>query len=234
MLKLTLKKKEKRTAGMRAGMTRAGIAQAATKLWLSGGANNFSIRALAKSLDVAPATIRAHFKGGAGELLNEIARAALAELAPPYKPQQAPEDYLRAFFRGVLAAFRKQPQFGRLVILHLSDDPLLSPLFAERMCATLAAIAANQDMAWALQLFLNRLAGLALLETASWLAGQPKDIEERILDQTSVLSEVEFPTLNLVGEKLAAAMAARGAAGGLDAVADAAAAALIAELAKGA
>jgi hypothetical protein len=57
MLKLTPKKKEKRTAGMRAGMTRAGIAQAATKLWLSGGATNFSILALAKALDVAPATV---------------------------------------------------------------------------------------------------------------------------------------------------------------------------------
>lgn len=234
MLKLTPKEKEKRTAGMRAGMTRERIAQAATKLWLAGGASTFSLRALATNLDVAPATIRAHFRGGAGELLDEVARIALAELGPPFQPQQAPEDYLRAFFRRALAAFRNQPQLGRLVILRLSDDPLLSPTFAERIAACLAATAANQDMAWALELFLTRLSALAIIETARWLASDPKDIEERILDQTSVLSEVEFPTLRLVGDKLAAAMAARRAAGGLDAVADATTAALIAELAKGA
>ena len=38
---------------MRAGMTHAKIADAATKLWLSGGADNFSIRAVAMALFVA-------------------------------------------------------------------------------------------------------------------------------------------------------------------------------------
>jgi AcrR family transcriptional regulator len=232
MLKLTPKKKETRTAGMRAGMTRAKIADAAAKLWLSGEVRNLSIRALAKALDVVPATIRAHFKGGTGDLLDEIARAALAELAPPYKPQQDPKDYLRDLFRALLATFRKQPQLGRIVILRLSDDPLLSPIFAERIGATLAAIAKEQDVAWALQLFLNRLAGLVMMETASWLASAPQDIQAKILKQTSVLSSAEFPTLKLTGEKLAADLMKRGAAGGLDEVADATAAALIAELAK--
>jgi AcrR family transcriptional regulator len=234
MLKLTPKKKEKRTAGMRAGMTRAGIAEAAAELWLSGGATNFSIRALAKALDVVPATVRAHFKGGTGELLDEIARGALAQLTPPYMPQQDPKDYLRDFFRALLASSRKQPQLGRLVILRLSDDLLLSPIFAERIAATLAAIATQQDVASALRLFLDRLAGLVMAETASWLANAPEDVEARILQQTSVLSSAEFPTLKLAGEKLAADMMKRGAAGALDAIADAAAAALIAELAKGA
>jgi len=162
-----------------------------------------------------------------------MARAALAELAPPYKPQQDPKDYLRDFFRALLAAFRKQPQLGRLVILHLSDDPLLSPLFAERIGATLAAIAKEKDVAWALQLFLNRLAGLVITETASWLASEPKDIEAKILKQTSALSSTEFPTLQLASEKLATDLAKRGEAGYLDKAADAAADALIAELKKG-
>ena len=89
MLKLVLKKK-KRKAGMRAGMTRARIAEAAGKLQLEGGADNFSIRAVAKALGVVPATIRSHFKGGMDDLLAEITRSALAELTPPYKPQQIP------------------------------------------------------------------------------------------------------------------------------------------------
>jgi hypothetical protein len=44
--------KKKRKVGMRAGMTRAKIADAATKLWLSGGADNFSIPAVAAALFV--------------------------------------------------------------------------------------------------------------------------------------------------------------------------------------
>lgn len=226
-------KKKKRKAGMRAGMTRAKIVEAASKVRLAGGADNFSIRAVAKALDVVPATIRSHFKGGMGDLLDEITRSALAELTPPYKPQQDPKDYLRDFFRTTLAAFRQQPQLGRLVIAHLSDDPLLSPVFAERICATLAAIAKTQDVGSALQLFLNRLAGLVIMGTASWLASEPEAVKAKVLGQTSVLSGAEFPTLKFAGEKLAADLIKRGAAGYLDTVADETVDALIAELAKG-
>jgi len=217
---------------MRAGMTRAKIVEAAGKVRLAGGADNFSIRAVAKALDVVPATIRSHFKGGMGDLLDEITRSALAELTPPYKPQQDPKDYLRDFFRATLAAFRQQPQLGRLVVAHLNDDPLLSPVFAERICATLAAIAKTLEVGWALQLFLNRLSGLVITETASWLASEPEAIKAKVLKQTSVLSGAEFPTLKFAGEKLAADLIKRGAAGYLDTVADATADALIAELAK--
>ncbi len=232
MLKLDPKKK-KRKAGMRAGMTRAGIAEAASKVRLSGGAENFSICAVAKALGVVPATIRSHFKGGMDDLLAEITRSALTELTPPYKPQQDPKDYLRSFFRTALAAFRQQPQLGRLVVAHLSDDPLLSPVFAERICATLAAIAKTQDVGWAFQLFLNRLAGLVIMETASWLASEPEAVKTKVHKQTSVLSGAEFPTLKFASEKLAADLIKRGAAGHADKVANATADVLIAELAKG-
>jgi AcrR family transcriptional regulator len=229
VLKLVLKKK-KRKAGMRAGMTRARIAEAAGKVRLEGGADNFSIRAVAKALGVVPATIRSHFKGGMDDLLAEITRSALT---PPYKPQQDPKDYLRGFFRSALAAFRQRPQLGRLVVAHLSDDPLLSPVFAERICATLAAIAKTKDVGWAFQLFLNRLSGLVIMETASWLANEPGAVKTKIHKQTSVLSGAEFPTLKFASEKLAADLIKRGAAGYVDKVANTTADALIAELAKG-
>ena len=227
-------KKKKRKAGTRAGMIRAKIADAATKLWQSGEADNFSFREVAKALNVVPATIRAHFKGGMGDLQDEVARSALAELTPPYKPQQDPKDYLRDFFRAMLATFRQKPPIGRLVVRRLSNAPLLSPVFAERMCATLAAIAKEQDVAGALQLFLNRLAGLIIMEAASGLTiGEPEAIKAKILKQTSALPSAEFPTLKLAGEKFAANLAKRGAPDYLEKAADAAAAALIAELTKG-
>ncbi len=214
-------------------MSRAKIADATTKLWLSGGADRFSIRAVAESLDVAPATIRAHFKGGIADLLGEIVRSTLAELAPPYKPHQDPKNYLRDFFRRAQAAFRQKPQLGRLVILHLSDDPLLSPTFAERICATLEAIAKEPSAGWALEQFVGRLAGLVIVETASWRAEEPEAIKSKFRKRMSALSSVEFPTLTAAGEKITSHMMKRCAVDPSHKSADAAAEAMIAKLEKG-
>ena len=91
---LIFKKPTKRKAGQRAGMTRGKIVEAAVKLWDSVGPEGFTIRRLAARLKVVPTTIRAHVKGGIAELRREIARRVLADLTPPYKPDQ-----LRAKFR---------------------------------------------------------------------------------------------------------------------------------------
>ena len=93
------KKAPKRKAGQRAGMTRAKIVDAAVKLWDAAGPDGFTIRKLAAQLKVVPTTIRAHVKGGLGELTREVARRGLEDLTPPYKPNQGPQDYLQAFFR---------------------------------------------------------------------------------------------------------------------------------------
>ena len=231
MTKIILKAK-KRKAGTRAGMTRAKIVDAATKLWLSGGPDNFSIRAVAKCLNVVPTTIRAHFKRGMGELLNEIAGSAAAALAPPYKPQQDPKVYLRGLFHSALFAFRQKPQLGRLVVLRLSNDPFLNPVFAERICATLAAIAKKGDVARGLHIFLEHFAGLIIVETSSWAAGKPEEAKAKALEQIEALSSTEFPTLRIAGEMLAVDLKKRGAPGYLKKTADAAADALIAALAN--
>ena len=123
---LIFKKPTKRKAGQRAGMTRAKIVDAAVKLWDSAGPEGFTIRKLALQLKVVPTTIRAHVKGGIGELRREVARRVLADRTPPYKPNQDPNDYLREFFRSALVSFRQRPTLARLVILELTDDPLLT------------------------------------------------------------------------------------------------------------
>ena len=112
---LIFKKPTKRKAGQRAGMTRAKIVDAAVKLWDSAGPEGFTIRKLALQLKVVPTTIRAHVKGGIGELRREVARRVLADLTRPYKPNQDPNDYLREFFRSALASFRQRPTLARLV-----------------------------------------------------------------------------------------------------------------------
>ncbi len=169
-------------------------------------------------------------------MLDEIVGAKLAKLAPPYKPQQDPKSYLRDVVRAMLATSRLHPKLGRLVALHLSDDPLLSPIFAERVCATLAAIGKAPEIGLAYPDFISRLVGLILDNTAKWLAGEPAAVRASVLKRASPLSGVEFPTLTLASEKLADEMMKRctaAASGNSDAIADAAVTALIAELESG-
>ena len=80
---LIFKKPTKRKAGQRAGMTRVKIVDAAVKLWDSAGPEGFTIRKLALQLKVVLTTIRAHVKGGIGELRREVARRVLADLTRP-------------------------------------------------------------------------------------------------------------------------------------------------------
>ena len=60
---------------------------AAVNRWPEG----FTIRKLALQLKVVPTTIRAHVKGGIGELRREVARRVLADLTRPYQAEPGPQ-----------------------------------------------------------------------------------------------------------------------------------------------
>ncbi len=153
---LIFKKPPKRKAGQRAGLTRANP-QALLTPGRTGSPS-----------EVGATTIRAHVKGGIAELRREVAGRALAALTPPYKPNQDPKDYLEAFFRAALASFRQRPKMGRLVVLELTDDPLLSLMFAERMCATIAGLDAKTDLFCGLELLIGRLTEATMIESGAW------------------------------------------------------------------
>ena len=72
-------------------MTCAKIVDAAVKLWEAAGPEGFTIRKLALQLKVVPTTIRAHVKGGIGELRREVARRVLADRTPPYQAEPGPQ-----------------------------------------------------------------------------------------------------------------------------------------------
>jgi AcrR family transcriptional regulator len=225
--------KKKRKAGQRAGLTREKIAIGALQLYLTIGPKKISLHAVAKHLKVVPTTIRTHFKGGLGELLDEVVRLALEELAPPYKPSQGAHDYLQLFFRSALTSFRQKPSLGRLVVIHMTDGPLVSPVFAERMCATLNALAPKKNAAWAFRRLLVRLSGVVMVEATETLMNQPKTGGAQISGTISALSKTEFPTLHALLDKFAEDYTMRTEPAYVLAEADKVTAALIAELAKG-
>jgi hypothetical protein len=65
----------------------------------------------------------------------------------PYELQQDPKDYLRNVFRSATQPLRQQPQLGRLIVHRLTDDLLMSPIFAERILKTIAGLDPESDLA---------------------------------------------------------------------------------------
>jgi hypothetical protein len=60
------------------------------------------------------------------------------------------------------------------VVLHLSNDLLLNPIFAERVCATLESIAKSGDPARGVNVFLEHFVGLIIVETSDPAVGEPE------------------------------------------------------------
>jgi TetR/AcrR family tetracycline transcriptional repressor len=227
---LIFKKPPKRKAGQRAGLTRAKIIDAAVKLWDDAGPNGFAIRKLAKQLKVGATTIHAHVKGGIPELRREIARRVVADLAPPYKPNQNANDYLRGFFRSALISFHQRPRLARLVVLELTDDPLLSLMFAERMCATIAGLDVKTDLFCGLELLIGRLTDAAMIESGAWAQRDPKLATAQIQARLLNASKTEFPTLTHAPQALGAKLIRRTETDYLQKRADAAVAGFLADL----
>jgi AcrR family transcriptional regulator len=232
-MSVIFKKIKKRKAGERAGMTRAKIAKAAIKLWDEAGPDGFTIRKLAVRLKVVPTTIRAHFKDGAIGLRREIARRVLEDWTPPYKPSQTPKDYLTDFFRCSLAFAGQRPRLARLVVLELTDDPLLSLVFAERICATIAHLAANVNLIWALELLIGQVTEPTLLESGVWGRQNSQANGGAIQARLMGASKTEYPTLTMAPQKLAAGVVQRKASGYIQARAEEIVASFVQNLAKG-
>jgi AcrR family transcriptional regulator len=153
----------KRTVGKRAGLNRAKILDVAVKLWLSKGVDGFSIKEVARSLNVGTTTIHSHFKGATVELRAEIARQAIDQMLPT-EPAAPAADELRALFHQMSEHVQTNKAVGHLVALHLVDHPFTSSRLAGRVLRAVAAITEHKDTAWAAHLVLQRLVGMLIFD----------------------------------------------------------------------
>jgi AcrR family transcriptional regulator len=105
------------------------------------------LRSLAKAMGVVPTSIHAHFKGDVSELFDEVVKAALTDIARPYKPKEEATDYLCDLFLAILKSLHGKPIIAILAVQHLSANPVLVPLLAERILVSLSALGAPQEAA---------------------------------------------------------------------------------------
>ena len=132
-----------------------------------------------------------------------MARAIIAELTPPFKLQEDPKNYLRKVFHAALVKFRQRPVLGHFAALRLANDPLIAPVFAERILAVAAAIGAEQDLARGLRVVVSRLGEMILSETAELALSAPDVAMASILERIAGLPGDDFPWLAQAAEKIA-------------------------------
>jgi AcrR family transcriptional regulator len=187
-------KGKKRPRGQRAGLTTAIIIAKAGQLLEKKG--EITIEPLAKSCGVGPTTIRARFKGGAGQICSEIARAALDGVARPCKARQTPEEYLTDVFWNALKKLSGRRVIARLIPIELFRNPILSPRLAERILACVAELGAEDKyLPRGLQRVIAGLSDMVLMECSESDKANREDLANRIGLSITALSVEEYPML---------------------------------------
>jgi hypothetical protein len=123
---------------------------------------------------------------------------------------------------------------GVTAILELTDKPLLSLAFAERMGMTIVSLAPKADLILGLELLVGRLAEATMIEGGAWALRDSKDAGGYIQALLFKVSKTEFPTLTKAPSALGANLIQRGAPDHLQKRADAAVKAFVADLLAGA
>ena len=106
-------------------------------------------------------------------------------------------------------------------------------MFAERMFATIAGLAAKADLVWGLELLIGRLTEATMIESGAWARRDPKLAVGHIQARLVKASKTEFPTLTFASHTLGAKLIGRSEPDYLQERADEAVAAFVADLSAG-
>jgi len=203
-----MSKHVKRKPGEKAGLTRADII--AQSLALLEANSTFTIKGVADALGVYPTAVSSYFRGGIDEILTEMVRTRLTNVARPFQPNESWETYFRDLFLAVFAAFHKRPELARLAVSRIAANYYLNPLMVERILVALsvAGVPGTQKVS-ALDLVMGSLigmlavecSGLATIPAAKWLHKLPGTG-----DGTSF---GEYPQINSLKDQLIFAIKAR-------------------------
>ena len=186
----------KRKRGQRAKLTPKKVIGAALDVIEVTGLADFSARQVAKRLRVSSAAIFAHVEGGVGGLRIAMVYVTLRDVARPYGPEDTAEGYLFALFVRLLAAIRGRRALAQLIAIELSSDPLVCPLFTERLFAASLAIGKPPaNTARVLDFVLATVLGMVMLEGETQIDDKSRNLANGLARRIMAFPPDETPTL---------------------------------------
>ena len=166
------------------------------------------MRALAKALGVVSTSILSHFNGEVSEIFDEVVKTELISAARPYKPKEDAADYLRDLLLAILKSLHGKPTIAILTVQHLSANPVLVPLLAERLLASLSALGASQEAAPRLLMrTLGLICDMMVTECVRSKASAQAESSTRAKAAIADLPSTEYPQLAALPKGLSAEIA---------------------------
>jgi AcrR family transcriptional regulator len=204
---LAVLKKVKRKPGEKAGLTDAQIIS--QSLALLKQKPGLSMTEIAAALGVFPTAVYARFPGGLDEILTEIVRTLLANVARPPHPNECWEAYLRDLFRAVYNAFHKHPRAAQFAVIKIAADYYLNPLLVERILFALSLAGVPEgEKADALDLVMGSLISMLAIEYVGLRSTSAMKWLQNLSDPSGSFSG-EYPQIAALMDKLTFAIKAR-------------------------
>jgi AcrR family transcriptional regulator len=198
---LAMSKHAKRKPGEKAGLTDAQIITQALVLLKQN--SELSVAGIAAALGVFPTAVYARFSGGLDEILTEMVRTLLANVARPPQPNENWENYLRGIFRAVYSAFHKHPRAARFAVSRIAADFYLNPLLVERILFALSLAGVPEgERADALDLVMGSLISMLAIEYAGLRSTSPLKWLRDLPDASNGQSAGEYPQISTLKDKL--------------------------------
>jgi len=172
------------------------IAQAALTVLDQVGFAGFSLRGVARMLEVFPGALYWHFPGGREALLAAAAGQAIAGALPPRVQGQAWQDWLRALFHGYRAAIRAHPNVAPVLGSQLLSNTGVDFDLVEAVLAVLAEAGfSGGGLTSAYNVVIAATVGFTTLEFAPPPLDDPASWQDALRARTQSVDPARYPVL---------------------------------------
>jgi TetR/AcrR family transcriptional regulator, tetracycline repressor protein len=158
------------------------------------GLNAFSLREVARQLDVYPTAVYWYLPNR-DALLAAIVESTMAGVTPEHEGIEL-RVWLRELFMNYRDAIRMHPNVAQLVGAQLVSNASLSPLLIDRiLCVLLNAGCPETRLVDMYNVVVASMVGFATLEFAPLPTDDPKSWATRLENQVHDIRALEYPTL---------------------------------------
>lgn len=179
-----------------ASLTRGQVLAVAMDLIDEKGLEAFSLRDVARTLDVYPTAIYWHFASGRNAILAEIAAAAFSDVAPTRRPEDGWQDWVRDLFHRYRSALRRHPNFAPLLGAQLVSNAGVNPMLVEKILAALTTAGfEGRTLIDAYNAVVAAMIGYVTLELAPMPKDDPAGWARELEEKVRGLSPEDYPLI---------------------------------------